>query len=145
MIRHLFCLSYIVCFICTGCSTKSIVHQRSLILTEDTAIYSDDDWSIIIEAGSDDKDLQSPQPIEQINPIYPEEAKKQGIEGEVQIKILVMNDGCTKRGKVLKTTNQIFNKAALSAGMQWSFKPAEVRGRKINAWVLIPFKYRLDN
>lgn len=144
MLKHLLYLSYPICFICVGCSTKSIVHHGSLIITENAAYYSDDDQSIRVEAGSADKDAKAPQEVKQVPPNYPEDARKKSIEGEVQVKMLVMKDGTVKRPMVSQTSNSIFNKAALFAAMQWTFNPAEVNGRKINAWVLVPFNFRIN-
>lgn len=127
-----------------SCSTtKPVLNPRSLIVTNESAYYSNDNLSITIAAGSDRKDLLSPEAIKRIGPIYPEEARNEGVEGEVQLKMLVMADGIVKRSIVLTSSNPIFNRAALVASMQWTFRPAMTNGKSINAWVSIPFRFRL--
>jgi len=84
----------------------------------------------------------NPVPIKKVDPIYPDEARKAGIEGRVFVKILI-----DKQGKVKKAANvtgpEIFHKATIEAAMQWVFKPALQRDKPIAVWVALPFQFKL--
>ena len=56
------------------------------------------------------------------NPMYPEEARRNGIRGEVQIHIVVGRDGSVRRLKVL-SGEPILAKAAVEGVRKWKFEP----------------------
>jgi len=85
-----------------------------------------------------------PDMINQVNPIYPEEAKKNGIEGRVFVKMLISKEGESKRAVVVKSDNEIFNQAAIEAAMKYKFTPALQSGKPVAVWVLVPFKFELS-
>lgn len=87
-----------------------------------------------------------PQPISGKNPapLYPEEAKKQKLEGTVWIKIWVDKKGNAHKAVVLKSDAEIFNQPSIDAALKWKFEPAMVKGKPIDVWVSIPFKYKLQ-
>ena len=109
----------------------------------ESAYYSDDDLNLDIPAGSDNG--IPPKPIQKENAHYPSDARKQGITGRVEVKMLVLKDGSVKRAKIAKSTNLIFNESALRAAMKWTFIPATENDKPINAWVIVPFLFSLDN
>ena len=84
-----------------------------------------------------------PNMIDQINPIYPEEALKNGIEGKVYVKILISKEGVPKKAVVIKSDNEIFNQSAIDAAMKYKFTPALQSGKPVALWVLMPFKFEL--
>ena len=78
-----------------------------------------------------------------VNPAYPEEAKAKGIEGKVYVSILVDTAGKVKEAKIVKSENEVFNTAALEAAKQWIFSPALKDGKPVEAWVTMPFMFKL--
>ncbi|MCK9425011.1 MAG: energy transducer TonB [Ignavibacteriaceae bacterium] len=85
-----------------------------------------------------------PDMVNQINPVYPEEAKKNGIEGRVFVKVLIGKKGEPKRVVVIKSDNDIFNQSAIEAAMKYTFTPALKGGNPVAVWVVMPFKFELD-
>lgn len=85
-----------------------------------------------------------PELIEAVNPVYPEEAKKNGIKGKVYLKVFVDEGGIPKETKVLKSTNEIFNQPAIDAALKCKFTPAIKDDKPIAVWVVIPYKFDLD-
>jgi len=85
-----------------------------------------------------------PDIINQVNPVYPEEAKKNGIEGRVWVKALVSKEGNVKKAVAVKSDNEIFNQAAIEAAMKYRFTPAMQSGKPVAVWVVMPFKFELD-
>ena len=86
---------------------------------------------------------EEPQMKKSVNPIYPENMKKAGTEGEVWIKAVVNEKGFVETIEVFRTTNKDFNEATIEAAKKWEFVPASKDGKAIRAEVTIPFKFRL--
>ena len=80
-------------------------------------------------------------------PIYPEEARKNGIQGEVQVQILVGTDGLVKEATVIsnKTGSKELEKAALDAVYKWKFNPGKLEGKPVQVHVIIPIKFKLKD
>ena len=78
-----------------------------------------------------------------VNPVYPEEAKAKGMEGKVYISILVDTGGKVKEAKVLKSDNPVFDTPAMDAARQWLFSPAIKDGKAVEAWLTMPFMFKL--
>ena len=77
--------------------------------------------------------------------MYPEEARKDGIEGTVWVKILIDEKGNPQKAVILKSDAEVLNQATIDAAMKWKFKPAVLKGKPVEAWVSIPFKFKMDN
>ena len=90
---------------------------------------------------------ESPQEMLQIkkrvDPKYPAILKQAGIEGDVELKLAVNEQGKVDKAEAVKTSNADFIPAAMAAAKQWEFTPATDNGKPIKAEVLIPFKFRL--
>ena len=75
--------------------------------------------------------------------VYPEMARKAGIEGQVIVRVLVGKDGKPKKAVVQYTDSKMLDKAAKEAVMKQVFTPAIQNGRAITCWVSIPIKFKL--
>ncbi len=84
----------------------------------------------------------NPVPIKKVDPVYPDEARRSGVEGKVFVKVLVDKEGKVKRAVVM-TGPDIFHEATIAAVMQWVFKPAMLHGKPIAVWVALPFQFKL--
>jgi protein TonB len=85
-----------------------------------------------------------PQVKNSFSPNYPEQAKRNGIEGTVYIKLFVNKDGKPVKPIVMRSDNEIFNQSALDAAMKFEFTPAIKDDRTLGVWVVVPFKFKLD-
>jgi len=75
---------------------------------------------------------------------YPEEARKNGISGTVYIKALIGTDGKVQKTKVEASDNDILSDAAVKSLKATMFEPAMDKGKKVEAWVTIPVKFKLE-
>lgn len=75
-------------------------------------------------------------------PVYPVEARKQGIEGVVVLKVLIAPDGKIKDIKILKSI-QIFDESAIQAVNKWRFTPITSHGNPVYVWMIIPIRFQL--
>jgi TonB family protein len=76
-------------------------------------------------------------------PLYPDIARKAGIEGTVFVKMWVAKDGSVKRAEVVKSSSELFEHAAVEAARQWKFVPAIMNNAPVSVFVTVPFKFRL--
>jgi len=85
-----------------------------------------------------------PKVVKAVEPVYPEIARKAGIEGRVFVKVLIGEDGHVIKAEVVRSTNKIFEKAALEAAKQFVFKPGMQRDRPVKVWMVLPFHFTLE-
>lgn len=87
---------------------------------------------------------QPPQPIKRVQPVYPPEAMKAGIQGVVWVKLWVDEAGDVREATVTKSDVSVLNKAATVAALEWKFKPAMLKSKPIATWVAIPFSFTVS-
>ena len=75
--------------------------------------------------------------------IYPEMARKAGIEGKVIVRVLVGKDGKPMKSVVQNSDSQMLDQAAKDAVMKSIFTPAIQNGQPITCWVSIPITFKL--
>lgn len=75
--------------------------------------------------------------------VYPELAKRAGIEGRVTIRVLVGKNGVPKKHLLESTDSELLNDAAIKAIMSSVFTPAIQNNQPIDCWVSIPVVFKL--
>jgi len=87
---------------------------------------------------------KQPQPIKYPGPVYPEQARKDAVEGTVWVKIWVDEQGNARKAAILKSDAEVLNQATIDAAMKWKFTPAVMGGKPVAVWVSIPFKFKMN-
>lgn len=108
-------------------------------ITQDIKIESEDpgmDAFVAVE--------KYPEMVVSVKPEYPEIAKRAGITGRVFVKVLVDKEGRPKRAVVIKTDSDLFNDAAIAAAMKSAFTPALQNNHPIAVWIVLPYKFQLQ-
>ena len=72
--------------------------------------------------------IQEPVVIYKREAQYSEEARKAGVNGEVELDLLVGEFGVPADIRVVKTSSPLLNDSAVEAVRQWRFKPAMLNG-----------------
>jgi protein TonB len=72
----------------------------------------------------DEGTMTEPQKIKHLNPVYPEGAKEEGVQGIVILQALITEDGSVQETKVLEGEDARLVDAAREAVGQWRFEPA---------------------
>jgi protein TonB len=85
-----------------------------------------------------------PVPVKQVQPDYPEIARRAGVEGTVWVKILVDKEGKAKKAVVMKSDAEIFDEPAKAAALQWVFTPAIMNNGPVAVWAAVPFRFKLN-
>jgi len=76
--------------------------------------------------------------------IYPEIAKRAGVEGKVYILAFVDESGNVTKAQVLKGIGAGCDEAALDAVLKTKFKPGKQRGKPVKVQVSIPVIFKLQ-
>lgn len=85
---------------------------------------------------------QKPELIKFVNPVYPEMARRAGLQGQVLVAFIVTREGRVTEPRVLKGP-EIFRTAALEAVRQFLFKPALQNDRGVAVRMTIPIRFSL--
>ncbi|MBS4029428.1 MAG: energy transducer TonB [Ignavibacteriales bacterium] len=84
-----------------------------------------------------------PKIIKRIEPVYPDTALKNKLEGVVYVKAWLDTLGKVKKVRLTKSDDVIFIRPALEAAKQFIFSPAIMKGHPVEVSVDIPFKFKL--
>jgi protein TonB len=83
-----------------------------------------------------------PEVVRQVAPVYPEAARRAGVQGDVLVQVLVGRDGRVRDARVVRSIPPL-DSCAVAAVRQWVFKPALVAGQPVAAWVAVPVQFRV--
>jgi len=91
---------------------------------------------------------EMPSPVGGIEDIakrmkYPEEAKQQGIEGKVLVKLFVDEFGNPQNSKVVKSVHPLLDAEARDVLMKTKFTPGKHNGKAVKVQVIVPINFRL--
>ena len=86
---------------------------------------------------------EAPKIVKSVVPVYPELAKRAGLEGTVHIRVWLDKEGRVREALVQKSSAEIFNEPALAAARQMVFTPAVQGNQPVAVWLSIPIKFRL--
>ncbi|HEU4342467.1 MAG TPA: energy transducer TonB [Candidatus Binatia bacterium] len=79
-------------------------------------------------------------------PKYPEEARREGKEGRVLLRVLVDEQGRSKSAEVNQSSgSEALDRAAVEAIRSWRFSPARYGDIPVENWVKIPIDFRLTD
>jgi periplasmic protein TonB len=92
---------------------------------------------------------EMPEPIGGIKAIqekivYPEIAKRAGVEGKVYVLAFVDETGAVTKAQVIKGIGAGCDEAALAAVQKTKFKPGKQRGKPVKVQVSIPIVFKLQ-
>ena len=77
-----------------------------------------------------------------VNPVYPEAARKRGIEGWVELAFTVTPNGTVDDVEVRNASPaNVFDDAAMRAIRQWRFEPVERNGENVSQRAMVRLKF----
>ncbi len=86
-----------------------------------------------------------PKYDENPKPLYPQEARNKGLEGEVILRVEVLPNGRVGQIDLKQSSGyQLLDRSALTAVRGWRFIPAKKGEKAIPLWVNIPIKFQLQ-
>jgi TonB family protein len=90
------------------------------------------------------KDVKPPKLIRKVEPRYPDEARKAGIEGTVTVEATTDNRGRVQKVKVLRSIPEL-DQAAVDAVKQWVYEPMIIDGKPHGIVFTITCRFSLKN
>jgi periplasmic protein TonB len=85
------------------------------------------------------------RPRAAIAPPYPRPAAIAGIEGWVEVEVIVRADGTVRQARVLRANPaRVFDDAALNAVRRWTWSPGMVAGRAVEQTVVQMIEFNLS-
>jgi TonB family protein len=87
-------------------------------------------------------DIKPPRLIKTVQPVYPEEAKKAGIQGAVVLNLRTDKQGNIREVMVLKAADENLASAAVAAVKQWKYEPfiQDGQAKEVVFTVTVQFK-----
>ncbi|MCP4602460.1 MAG: energy transducer TonB [Proteobacteria bacterium] len=75
---------------------------------------------------------------------YPDQARRDGIEGTVQLEILIDENGRVRKVKVLRSPGHGLERAAIAAVSKSRFHPGVINGKAVPVKIKIPYNFVID-
>jgi len=82
--------------------------------------------------------------VNKVQPVYPVEAKKKGIQGSVLLDVVIGKDGHVEHIEVTKGPQEL-QQSALDAVREWTWEPVLLNGDPIEAETTVTVVYQLGN
>jgi len=86
----------------------------------------------------------SPQFLNKITPVYPEQLRHLGQSGTVTLSVLIDAEGKVRKIDVLKSAGALFDQAAIDAITDSTFLPAKVGSKSVAVKLKLPIKFSLQ-
>ncbi len=87
--------------------------------------------------------IEQPKLLKKVNPVYPEEARKAGVEGVVILRARINEEGLVERIIVMKSESDLLNQAAIDAVKQWKYEPLYLEGKPVPVVFDVTVKFKL--
>jgi TonB family protein len=108
--------------------------------------------AVLSAAGADDApsfdirlvDLH-PTFVEAVQPVYPPELFREGIEGSANIEFIIDTDGRVQQVRIISASEPAFGTAAAAAVKSWRFTPGQAKGRPVNVRTRQELDFTLDD
>jgi TonB family protein len=85
-----------------------------------------------------------PELVMLVPPVYPKDAEKKGIEGTVDMRILVTERGTVDEVEISQSSgNSSMDEAAVRAAKRTRFRPAIKDGQRVAMWINYPIQFAL--
>ncbi len=89
-------------------------------------------------------DSPKPKLLKQVRPAYPEEAKKNGLQGTVVLEVRTDEGGKVRAIRVLQGASPLLDQAALEAVKQWEYEPVRKDGKAVPVAFTVTVKFALN-
>jgi len=87
----------------------------------------------------------SPVILQQVQPEYPDVARRAEAEGTVVVRVRIDERGLVTEAEVWRSeVIGVLEDAALRAAREWRFRPARQNGRPVATWATLAFAFRID-
>jgi protein TonB len=98
------------------------------------------------DSGHEIKTPQKASPLYRVNPppFYPRTARALGLEGTVELNVLVDVGGRVRDLKLFKSSgHKMLDRAAMESVKNWLFEPGKKGSHPVDMWVVVPMVFKL--
>lgn len=82
--------------------------------------------------------------VDRQTPVYSMESRRAGEQGLVKLQVLVSEEGKPVKAFLLRSSGyRRLDESAKAAVLKWRFTPAQVKGKPVEEWVLVPVQFVL--
>ena len=87
--------------------------------------------------------VQESKLIHRVEPVYPEQALREGIRGTVRLTIVINEEGFVYELRGMEGNNPILEEAAMDAVKQWQYSPTLLNGEPVAAQAMVTVLFNL--
>lgn len=129
-----------ITFLClvVGCTSESSYRANG-----PGANLHQQDLPSVVELPSTSLGYVGPKPIEMVNPSYPFELRRQGVEGTVVLEFTVNLQGNVQEVMVVSSPDPRFDSAAVAAISKAKFVPATHNGHTVYTRLRVPITFSI--
>ena len=98
------------------------------------------------ELSTDRGCLIPPRITKKVEPRYPKEARKAGVQGHVTLHAVIASDGTIAKVEVVKSTSPQhgFEDAAIAAVKQWRYRPGTIGGAAVPVYFTVTIGFTFE-
>jgi len=90
-------------------------------------------------------EIKPPKLLEKVDPVYPEEARKERVEGVVILEATTDKGGKVVKTRVLRSVDPLLDNAAVEAVEQWKYAPAVIGGKPTGIIFTVTCRFKLKD
>ena len=87
--------------------------------------------------------MKEPVQISRVQPTYPEEARKNRIQGLVKLSAVIDAKGTVTKVEPIESPDPTLTEAAVEAVKKWTYKPATLKGKPVKVIMTITVSFKL--
>lgn len=88
-------------------------------------------------------DIRAPALLTRVEPVYPEAARRAGLQGVVLLEAIIAASGDIEEVAVVRSGGPLFDSAAVAAVRRWKYRPATLNGRAVRVLLNVTVSFRL--
>jgi len=89
-------------------------------------------------------DVKEPVVVTRVPPVYPEEARKDRIQGKVVLEVVIDTKGNVTKAEAVESPDPLLSEAALAAVRQWTYAPATLEGKPVKVYLQVTVNFKLE-
>jgi protein TonB len=87
--------------------------------------------------------IEPPRLLREVKPVYTDDGRRRGVEGDVVLEIVVTRSGSVDRVRIVRGLGAGLDQNAIAAVRQWRFDPARRQGAAVDVVVEVSVGFRL--
>jgi len=95
---------------------------------------------VVLKVGGD---VKAPVVIHNVPPAYPEEARKNRVQGRVVLQAVIDEKGIVAKVRAVESPDPMLTEAALDAVKKWTYKPATKKGKPVKVFLTVTVAFKL--